>query len=212
MERLTATDRFNEAATTWDENPSRVKLALEVAAEIRRRLPLSSADEVLDFGCGTGLVTLSLQPHVGRVTGADSSQGMLDELREKIRAQRLVNVDTALLDATEPLPLDRRFHVIVSSMALHHVADVATLFRRFYELLLEGGRIALADLDREDGSFHEDARGVYHHGFDRDEVVSLLSQAGFDALAMATATVARRAEREYPVFLVTGRRANGGSR
>jgi cyclopropane fatty-acyl-phospholipid synthase-like methyltransferase len=204
---LSATDRFDEAASTWDEKPERVQLAHAVGAEIQRQLPLSRELEVLDFGCGTGLLTLGLQPYVGRVTGADSSQGMLEELRKKISARHLTNVDAVLLDTTVPLQLDGRFHLIVSSMALHHVADVAGLFQRFRAILLDGGQIALADLDREDGTFHEDSRGVCHLGFDRNEIVALLARAGFDTLGATTATVARRAEREYPVFLVTGRKA-----
>jgi len=203
---LTATDRFNEAASTWDEKPERLQLAHAVGAEIQRRVPLSPDLEAFDFGCGTGLLTLSLQPLVGRVTGADTSAGMLDELRKKISQRHLTNVDVVLIDTAVSTRLDRRFNLIVSSMALHHVADIAPLFRRFHDLLFDGGRIALADLDREDGTFHEDSRGVCHLGFDRSEIVSLLARAGFEDLVVTTATMARRAEREYPVFLVTGRK------
>lgn len=32
---------------------------------------------VLDFGCGTGLVSLELAPHVGRVVGVDVSKEMV---------------------------------------------------------------------------------------------------------------------------------------
>lgn len=206
---MSSTDRFDEIATSWDEQPQRVQLALAVAAEIRRQVPLSRDLEVLDFGCGTGLVTLALQPHVGKVTGVDTSAGMLEELRRKVLARQLPDVDTILLEPSAPLQLDKRFQLIVSSMALHHVADVGGLFLQFRELLVEGGRIALADLDREDGTFHEDPRGVCHLGFEREEILSLLSRSGFDGLVMTTATVARRAEREYPVFLVTGRKAPG---
>jgi tRNA (cmo5U34)-methyltransferase len=198
--------RFDEIASTWEEEPRRLELARGVGEAIRRQVPLSADLEVLDFGCGTGLLTLSLQPLVGRVTAADASAGMLEELRKKIRARQWTNVEAVLLDPKAPLGLDRRFDLIVSSMALHHVPDLGELFPRFHDLLREGGRIALADLDREDGSFHDDARGVYHLGFDRDDVVSLLTRAGFDSLAATTATVTRKEDREYPVFLVTGRK------
>ena len=202
-------DRFDEAASTWDEQPRRLELAAAVAAEIRRNVPLSGEIDVFDFGCGTGLVTLALQPFVGRVTGADASAGMLDELRRKVRDRRLANVDTLLLGRGAPLPSDTRYHLIVSSMALHHVDDVGTLFRRFHGLLRDGGRVALADLDREDGTFHEDATGVFHLGFDRDVIVSLLARAGFDSLAVTTAAVTRKEDRECPVFLATGRKVTG---
>jgi SAM-dependent methyltransferase len=173
---LATKDRFDEAATTWDELPRRRELAAAVAAEIERRVPLSGEVDVLDFGCGTGLVTLALQPFVGRVTGADTSAGMLGELQRKVRDRRLANVETLLLDPAAPLPSDRLYDLVVSSMALHHVEDVGALFRRLHGLLRDGGRVALADLDREDGTFHEDARGVFHLGFDRDDIASLLAR------------------------------------
>jgi ubiquinone/menaquinone biosynthesis C-methylase UbiE len=200
-------NRFDEVASTWDEEPRRLELASAVAAAVRRSVPLSPDLQVLDFGCGTGLVTLALQPFVGRITGADSSEGMLGQLRRKIAAKTLANVDAVRIDAVAADVPDERYDVIVSSMALHHVEDLAPLFRRFHELLRTGGRVALADLDREDGTFHDDARGVFHLGFDRAEVVSLLAGAGFDSVEATTATVTRKNGREYTIFLVTGRRA-----
>jgi tRNA (cmo5U34)-methyltransferase len=208
---LATRDRFDEAATTWDEQPRRLELAAAVATEIRRRVPLSGETDVLDFGCGTGLVTLALQPFVGSVTGADTSSGMLDELSRKVRDRHLANVATLLLDPGAPLPSDPRYDLIVSSMALHHVEDVGALFQRLHGLLREGGRVALADLDREDGTFHEDPTGVFHLGFGRDDILSLLARAGFSSLAVTTAAVTRKDGREYPVFLVTGHKVTGAS-
>jgi tRNA (cmo5U34)-methyltransferase len=183
-----------------------VRLARAVADEIARQIHLWDDMDVLDFGCGTGLLTLALQPLVRSVTGSDASSGMLDVLRQKVQAQGLANVETILLDREVPLSLDARFHLIVSSMALHHVANLAPLFSRFHEQLEPGGRVALADLDREDGSFHEDARDVFHLGFERSELQTLLAAAGFVGLDVTTATITRKENRDYPVFLITGRR------
>jgi len=202
------TDRFDQAATTWDEEPRRVALARAVADEIVRQGHLSREIDVLDFGCGTGLLTLALQPLVHRVTGVDTSSGMLGVLRQKVHARGLANVEIILLDPELPLSSSERFHLIVSSMALHHVNDLAALFERFHELLHSGGRIALADLDREDGSFHEDARGVFHLGFERSEVLSLLTSTGFVEVRATTAVVTRKQDHDYPVFLVTGQKAD----
>jgi tRNA (cmo5U34)-methyltransferase len=201
------TNRFDQASTTWDQEARRVELARAVTDEIARRIRLSHAMDVLDFGCGTGLLTLSLQPLVRRVTGADTSSGMLGVLKQKIETQGLANVEAILLDPEALLSLGTRFDLVVSSMALHHVADLATLFKRFHEMLHAGGRIALADLDREDGSFHEDARVVFHLGFDRGELQSLLAAAGFAGLGASTAVVTRKESRDYPVFLITGHKA-----
>ncbi len=202
---MTEGNRFDEAAGTWDEAPHRVQMAAAVADEIRVRAPLSPALDVLDFGCGTGLLTLALQPLVRTVTGADTSTAMLDVLRAKARDRRLANVATLLLERDGPPALaPAHADLIVSSMALHHVRDLAPTLRAFFEHLRAGGRVALADLDREDGTFHDDARDLFHLGFDRAEMKALLADAGFAEPVATTATVVRKNDREYPIFLFTG--------
>ena len=200
-------DRFDEIAGTWDEEPRRLALASSVAEAIGTAVPLSPALEVLDFGCGTGLVTLALRPRVGRITGADTSSGMLEQLRRKIAAGTLGNVEAVWMDPAQPRLPDGPFDLVVSSMTLHHVEDPGPVFRAFLERLRPGGRVALADLDREDGSFHDDARGVFHLGFDRADVARWLEAAGFVDVAVRLATVDRKNGREYPIFLATGRKA-----
>ncbi len=71
--------------------------------------------------------------------------------------------------------------------------------------------LAVADLDAEDGSFHGDNTGVLHLGFDRERVKGLFAQAGLTAVREATAAVVTKeiegkGRREFPVFLVIGRK------
>lgn len=202
---------FDKAATTWDDEPRRVKLAGDVARTVIREVGLSPDMNVLDYGCGTGLVTLQLQPYVGSVTGADTSRGMLEVLRRKIRESGLANVSAVLIDTDKEIPVEGKFNLVVSSMTMHHIQDVETLFRKFHNLLLPGGRLCVADLDAEDGSFHSNTTGVAHFGFDRREVRSMLGNAGFEDIREVTASVIVKdsdseAQRAYPVFLMTARK------
>ena len=61
---MTDTQRFDQLAGTWDEDALRVALANGVADAIGRQAGLSTAWDVLDFGCGTGLLTLALHSRV----------------------------------------------------------------------------------------------------------------------------------------------------
>lgn len=204
---MVETERFDREAATWDENPRRVRLAREVAEAMRREACLAPTMDLLDFGCGTGLLTLSLLPSVRSVTGADTSRGMLEVLERKVREQGAA-VRTFQLRAEDGHALEGTYDAIVSSMVLHHVQDPAALFRRFRGHLRPGGQVALADLDTEDGTFHEKNPGdVFHLGFERAQVKAWLTQAGFLDLKDTTAHVVRRNGRDYPVFLVTGRLA-----
>jgi ubiquinone/menaquinone biosynthesis C-methylase UbiE len=182
-----------------------------VAGAIIREVSLSKDMDVLDFGCGTGLVTLRLQPLVGTITGADSSPGMLAILEEKIRAQELTNIRTVFVDFEKGDRIGEKFHLIVCSMTLHHVPDTAALFRLWHEMLLPGGHLCLADLDTEDDSFHSDKTGVFHLGFDRERLRRSLHETGFSEVRDTTATtmsrdIAGKGKRDFPVFLIVARK------
>jgi len=207
--------RFDHAAGTWDEQSARIVLAKAIAQTILTQVPVSPTMTALDYGCGTGLVTLALQPHVQRIIGIDSSSGMLAKLQEKMQALGITNVETLLLDlATQPPPPDLRADLIVSAMALHHITDLPHLLQALTGLLTPGGYLALADLDTEDGSFHTDMTGVHHLGVDRAWLIAQLTALSFQDVSATTTHVVERPNdigmlRRYPVFLVSGHRTSG---
>lgn len=92
-------------------------------------------------------------------------------------------------------------------MTIHHVEDTLALFQKFYRLLNSGGTIALADLDKEDGSFHTEDMGVFHFGFDQEAFASLAQKAGFEDVNIEIVSVAKKPYGEYPIFLLTGRKS-----
>jgi len=192
---------FDAVAGSWDEEPRRVKVATEVAAAIRNTLNLSTAWDALDIGCGTGLVTLSLAPQLGSITGIDSSSAMLAKLSEKVKTSGITNVRTALCDLSAGQLPEGKFHLIISAMTLHHIKDPQTLLSSLRSRLHPGGWVAFADLEAEDGSFHEDPTGIFHHGFSRTELTSLLATSGFVSISVAEATLMQKGDRTYPILL-----------
>ena len=75
-------NRFDQQASQWDQQASRVKMAADIAEAMARALRLGSDRDLLDFGAGTGLVTLRFQPQVRKVFAFDTSVGMLRTLQE----------------------------------------------------------------------------------------------------------------------------------
>jgi ubiquinone/menaquinone biosynthesis C-methylase UbiE len=199
---------FDKAAATWDENPGRVKMAENVAQAILGTIRPGPDTDVMDFGCGTGLLTLALRPHVRTVTAVDSSQGMLDVLDQKIRAQGLTNVRTRHVDL-EKDELPGPFDLAVSSMTFHHIRDTDLLLKRIAGILKPGGKIAIADLDSDEGKFHDSNEGVHHFGFDRHLMRKSFEAAGFVAVQNRTAAIMPKPgpdgrTRTFTVFLMTG--------
>jgi 2-polyprenyl-3-methyl-5-hydroxy-6-metoxy-1,4-benzoquinol methylase len=199
--------RFDERAREWD-TPERVERAAAAAAAIREHVSLDRTMRVIDLGAGTGLLGFALADEVASVVLAEPSAGMLEVAREKAAAWTGANVSVAGFDLPGDPPAGAPFDLAVSLLVLHHVEDTAAALHAVHDLLAPGGRIALLDLDAEDGSFHsEDAEGIHHHGFDRGELLETAAAAGFADLASRIVMAIEQDGRPYPVFLLTGRRA-----
>lgn len=197
---------FDSAAAAWDEKPQRVRLAEDIFAAMTAHLPLSREWDVMELGCGTGLVTLRLAPQVAGIVALDGSQAMLDRLEEKTKETGQGNIRAVHIDLERDELPQGPFHLVAAAMLLHHIPDVAQLLGSLRGLLHPGGWIALADLAAEDGSFHDDPTGVFHRGFSAERMAELLTEAGFSSVSVVKASEITKGERRYPVLLTLGRR------
>lgn len=202
---------FDLEAALWDEKPTRVKLAHDIATAIAQQITLNTQMDVLDFGCGTGLLTLQLQPFVRSITGVDNSAGMLGALAQKIIRNHVKNVKTLQVDLEESEALSGSYHLIVSNMTLHHIENVRALLEILYDAIAPSGYLCIADLDSDDGQFHENHTGVFHDGFERTTLCELFSEVGFQNVrAITAAEVVKPAVggelRRFPIFLMIGQK------
>ena len=206
------TERFNALAAAWDDSPLRAEIARAAAAAIATTLPLRADMQALEYGCGTGLVSVLLADRLGRIVAADVAEQMLAVLEQKRLAAGLDRLETRRLDLTvDPLPAER-FDLIFSSMTLHHIDDVPRLLGRLRDLLAPGGWLALIDLDTEDGAFHgPDVPGVFHTGFERVQIMDTLTALGLAEVSARTAHTVEKPgpggeRRQFPIFLVCAQR------
>lgn len=207
------TDAFAARASEWDANPVRAALQrafrAEVLAEAAGLLP---GGRVLELGCGTGAVGLSLAGEIGpqgELLFVDTSPAMLAVLRGKL-AQRPGLRARVFEGELEALALpEGGVDLALTLMALHHVADVPALLRALRRALKPGGLLLAGDLLSEDGSFHG-PDPVAHNGFDPGELAGLCAQCGFGplrtrlfhTLRKPDASDASGAPRAYGVFLL----------
>lgn len=196
---------FDSDAATWDDDPGHEARQVAVAEAIDEAIDLGPSTRAVDVGGGTGRLSILLADRVGSVVVTDPSAGMMQVARERIDAAGLGDrLSTVQADLTTDR-LDGTFDVAWSSMALHHVPDLDALLRSLAELVVDGGRLAIADLDRDpDGAFHAhrvDFDG--HHGFDRDALAAQLERAGFVDVRFVDATTIFKNDREFVVFLCT---------
>ena len=135
---------FDSRARTWDEDASKRERAHRVASAIAARVPSLERRKALEYGAGTGLLGLALQPLVSEVTLADASREMLAVADEKIVASGLRNAKTLLLDLTTAPPPQSRFDLVCTLMTLHHIKDTDAILRACAEIgaTLAGGLAA----------------------------------------------------------------------
>lgn len=202
---LSVDDPYNEAGQRWDADVYRVYRTQKVARALAVALRPRGDEHALEVGAGTGVVTMILAPKVAHVTALDPMPGMLGVLREKLARRPQLSVEVAQGRAPEQIP-DATYDLVYSVMLMHHIADVPAMLRGIAAHVKPGGRVAIADLDTEDGTFHEGAEGVLHRGFERAQFGAWLEQAGFAEPEVSDAFTVHRqddagAETRYPIFL-----------
>ena len=147
------------------------------------------------------MISSQVAPLVKKIVAVDISEAMLNKLVSKPELHGKVEI---VCQDIIHKPIAEKFDLIMSAMAMHHVKDTPRLIQRFSEHLSPGAFIALADLDKEDGSFHpEDTEGIFHLGFKRNELQIILEKYGFGGIRFLTAHTVNKEEKKYPIFLVT---------
>ncbi len=130
-----------------------------------------------DLGCGTGLATAAMAPHVARVIGVDASEEMLGAARARLSGLKNVEWRAGALEA---LPIeDGSLDVAVMMLVLHHVPSPAEAIAEAHRALTPGGRLLIVDMAPH---HHEEYRQQMGHvwlGFSDTQIRRFLTLAGF---------------------------------
>lgn len=167
---------FNQLTSTQDED-IRVKRAQAVSIEIESYIghgPL----EVMEFGCGTGLISLNLKNKISEGLLVDSSSEKIKELEQKLNNRHISHLQTYTGNILES-DIDRQFDVIYSSMVMHHIKDFKSVIKKLVSYLKTNGKLIIVDLLPDNGDFHRNhSEFDGHHGFSINEMVEALEEAG----------------------------------
>ncbi|KAF2688280.1 S-adenosyl-L-methionine-dependent methyltransferase [Lentithecium fluviatile CBS 122367] len=217
--------RFNAEAAEWDNNKKHVESCQKAFEAIQSYVPAfadgtSKNLDVLEIGCGTGLLSFQLAPHIRSLVGVDTSTGMLDAFNQKIAAlpdttpANLAAVNVLVQDADDVHiqgaaaalatrrgesghDLPYRFDLIVSHLTLHHIPSLPSIIETMYKCLRPGGWIALTDYEdfgAEAIRFHpvDKREGVERHGVKKAEIEEVVDGVGFNEVRVERAWVMRK--------------------
>lgn len=154
-----------------------------------------------------------LSPHIKSLVGVDTAEGMIaafDTKLQDLKEPNLCAINHLLTDpdsrelqcAAAKLPgaeggSASRFDLVVSHLTLHHIEDLAAVFKTMYGCLKPGGCVALTDYEdfgKEAIRFHPEKKrpGVEHHGIKRGMAADLLEKVGFKEVRVEEAYVLRK--------------------
>lgn len=122
------------AAQTWDPSQysAHGRFVTDLGANILQWLDPKPGEEILDLGCGDGVLTQQIAQRGANVFGVDASTGMVEAARKR-------GVPAEVMDATQ-MRFQRRFDAVFSNAALHWIHDQASLLRGVARALKPGGR------------------------------------------------------------------------
>jgi ubiquinone/menaquinone biosynthesis C-methylase UbiE len=206
---------FDQQAKEWDNDPKKTERAITIAKEMTDFIQPNKTMNAFEFGCGTGLLSYQLKDSFKTITLADTSEGMINVLQEKIADENINNFKPLLVDLLEDgFAINKNeFDVIYTLMTLHHILEVDKILAIFNAMLKTGGYLCIADLVQEDGSFHNNVPDFDgHNGFDREKLSAVLSNHGFkvtyNEIPLEIEKEFDKKVRKYPVFLMICKKIN----
>ncbi|KAL2109715.1 hypothetical protein VUR80DRAFT_2081 [Thermomyces stellatus] len=227
-------ERFSAEAAAWDSNPFVHAMSLEAWSAIQKFVPSlfsganSSRPDVLEIGCGTGLLSLETAPAANRLVAVDAAQGMIDVLSSKLAAPgapKNVRPLAILLEDPEDErlpPADEadpdgprlKFDLITSHLVLHHIPDLKSTLKTMLGCLKQGGMVALTDFEDfgpEAKRFHPESKmqGVERHGIARGWMAALMREVGFEDVRVEVGWEHEKIVERYPGEFKEGKPLEG---
>nr|WP_269091119.1 class I SAM-dependent methyltransferase [Actinopolymorpha cephalotaxi] len=116
-----------------------------VVEEILDSLPVGTGVRTaVDAACGTGRLSAPLVDRGYRVVGVDGSPDMLARARRRLPGTELLAGDLARLPVS-----DGSADLVVTGLALTHVADLVPVFAEFARVLRPGGDLVVSDVHHD---------------------------------------------------------------
>jgi len=145
------TTRQNKERTIWDKQASKYddhvlkmyKDAYDLSIEKVHSI-LSPDQQVLEIGCGSGIISLGIAPYAKQVVATDISPQMISVAQNKAENLSVSNVVFRVCDGYAIPYDDKSFDVVLLFNILHVVKEPAALLHEAYRLLKPGGCLVSA--------------------------------------------------------------------
>ncbi|MCI0500929.1 MAG: class I SAM-dependent methyltransferase [Epsilonproteobacteria bacterium] len=197
--------RFDDLAKAWDSKPERVAGAMVFVNKVKEHLKCDINNfKVLDYGCGSGLVSFGFANDVSQVDGLDNSFGMIEVYNEKAKKIGMDNIIGSIHDINKEDLDANQYDIVVTNMTMHHINNIEKFIFKLTNCLKVGGKLFIADLYKEDGGFHSDNTGVIHFGFEEEIVYTAFEKAGLKKIRIEKLHSIHKPSNSYDIFIAIG--------
>ena len=152
---------------------------------------LNKGSRVLEFACGTGIVTAAVAPHVASIRAIDISDEMVVRAKAKMESLGHTNVEVTQTDLFDPTLPEGSFDAVMAFNVLLYVDNFEEVMERIQKLLKPGG-IFLSATDCLGWNFSKAARQKFWRSrtgkmpyvgfFSQKGLVKKIERAGFTVL------------------------------
>jgi len=197
-------DNFKAKAAQWD-SPDKIAMTKKFLSEMLFNVNAQSRWKALEIGAGTGLVGLNVEPLVAKVVMVDTSESMLEVLKQKLNEGSKVEILHGEVFDYKQQDID----FVFSAMAFHHLNDVEKTLEHLATITKPGAWVVVGDLVTEDGSFHR-FDPILYCGFDTAVLSKQFVKAGFDVKLVKIYNIITRITDEkttnYEQFMLIAKR------
>lgn len=127
--------------------------------QLLSRIPLKKTDNILDFGAGTGYMTISAAKRVeGTVYALDIDSSMLKIISQKAADEQLANI-VAIQGGSAVLPVaNASIDIAIASLVLHEIRPLAEVLNGIQKVLKQDGYLVVVELEPKEHSTHKAPR------------------------------------------------------